>query len=470
MSYQEGSSWSAFEAQDSCYAGGLHAAAVTADSTAKEDDLNPFLAAKYTFPLKFGCQTHLTGLFITQLADGIMGLDNAQASYVKQMHASGLIPNEGFSLCYSRQDVVDPKGTESGAFTLGGSDERVRKTPQVWTGGTGSGGFYSVKLRKMYLREGNSGPSAKSTNPDAKVIPINISSLKGQVIVDSGTTDTYFSRAISSQFSSAFQQLSGKKYGHGKQKLSLDEVEAMPTILIQLIGDENLNKELGDGVPGLSGEVDPDNPYDVLLAIPATHYMEFDADEDAWVNRFYADEPSGGVIGGNAMMGHDVFFDVDNHRLGWAEADCDYTKLLKDNGIDIKPQPPKPSGQPPTTPAPVSAPTIPNTPPVAPQNDDAVVMDDDVAVEGSDRQFCTTVSCQGALASVVVLVVALVALRAVTRRTAGTDYEMPGATELELQEASGNGFSDKPYTDEDDAPPETFEDETNGNAAHTTRV
>ena len=32
----------------------------------------------------------------------------------------------------------------------------------------------------------------------------------------------------------------------------------------------------------------------------------------------------GGIIGGNSMQGHDVFFDNENNRIGFAESNCDY--------------------------------------------------------------------------------------------------------------------------------------------------
>jgi hypothetical protein len=65
MSYAEGSSWSAFEALDNCYVGGLHTG-ITVDDKGT-DFLDPFHAPAFGFGLKFGCQTHLTGLFITQV-------------------------------------------------------------------------------------------------------------------------------------------------------------------------------------------------------------------------------------------------------------------------------------------------------------------------------------------------------------------------------------------------------------------
>lgn len=36
------------------------------------------------------------------------------------------------------------------------------------------------------------------------------------------------------------------------------------------------------------------------------------------------------VIGANAMMGHDITFDVENNRIGWAESHCDYSQLVEE--------------------------------------------------------------------------------------------------------------------------------------------
>jgi hypothetical protein len=67
VSYQEGSSWSAFEASDTVYVGGPR-------DTANEWDPG-------SFQFRFGCQTHLTGLFKTQLTDRISGMEVRSMQY-----------------------------------------------------------------------------------------------------------------------------------------------------------------------------------------------------------------------------------------------------------------------------------------------------------------------------------------------------------------------------------------------------
>jgi Xylanase inhibitor N-terminal len=74
VSYQEGSSWSAYEASDTCYVGGFHDRPLQKDNgTTTLDNLDPLYAPNLAFDVKFGCQTAITGLFQTQLEDGIMG-------------------------------------------------------------------------------------------------------------------------------------------------------------------------------------------------------------------------------------------------------------------------------------------------------------------------------------------------------------------------------------------------------------
>jgi hypothetical protein len=119
--------------------------------------------------------------------------------------------------------------------------------------------------------------------------------------------------------------------------LSEEELRALPTILVQIAGDDATNQQLystnAESISGLAGTLDPDHPYDVLLAIPPSHYMEYDDRTNKYYAQLYTDGADGSILGANAMMGHDVFFDLDDKRIGWAESDCDYHELISNNGF-----------------------------------------------------------------------------------------------------------------------------------------
>jgi hypothetical protein len=202
---------------------------------------------------------------------------------------------------------------------------------------SGRSGFFTVTVRAIYLRDGAGGESAKSADPTANIVNLGLSEgivNRGGVIVDSGTTDTNWNSGISSAFRAAFKDMAGIDYTHETMALTVDDLAGLPTILIQIAGDEEMNIAVTSDpneVAGLAGDLDPEHPYDVILALPPSHYMELD-EKGTYTARFYDDEGGGSVLGGNAIMGHDVLFDVDNSRIGWAESDCDYNKLVTENG------------------------------------------------------------------------------------------------------------------------------------------
>merc|ERR1719232_2291338 len=184
----EGSRWGAFEARDIAYVGGNHNAPV---SEPIEDAIDtsynisehsfPMVSAdtsyntsEYSFPMVFGCQDSLTGLFKTQLADGIMGMSSTgKGAYWKQMYDAGKMDKKIFSLCFNRQDHVERDGTLAGAMTLGGVDEKFWETPMVWAKKMNGAGFYQVHVRKMYLREGGTNISAE-IEEGVKIVQIDV--------------------------------------------------------------------------------------------------------------------------------------------------------------------------------------------------------------------------------------------------------------------------------------------------------
>jgi len=357
MSYAEGSSWSAYEAMDLCYAGGPHDVALSVDGPMTNteniviDHIDPVDASQFAFELAFGCQVSITGLFITQLADGIMGMENEKTAFWKQMHLKNAIPRPEFSLCFSRSNEAEKDGTWAGAMTLGGVDTRLHMSPMVFAKNFKASGFYAVHLKAIYLRDGG-GLSAQTTQGGmGKMHKLGLSESqlnRGNVIVDSGTTDTYFSSALSGPFKAAWKELTGTAYSHNPVSLTADQIGALPTIILVLagmdgdpVGDEPIGEP--DNVPNYAGNTDlSDNPRDVVIAIPAAHYMEYDPDTKKYVPRFYTQESSGSVLGANTMMGHDVFFDVARGRVGFAESNCDYASLILSEGGGISKLPKAP--------------------------------------------------------------------------------------------------------------------------------
>lgn len=225
-------------------------------------------------------------------------------------------------------------------MTLGGSDTRLHSTTMVYAQQPNEDGWFKVHIRAIYLRRGG-GESVLSDKSDG----VRVERLKGlteeqinsgDVILDSGTTDTYLPMEIAGPFMEAYRGLMDGDNWEPDTPVSLtaDELLRMPTILIQLQGVGEEGDAIDPMAQGLASAVDSSHPHDILIAVPPTHYMEFSAKTQMYSPRFYFTESYGGVLGANFMMGHDIFFDVANKRVGFAESECDYNVVsdLEDSG------------------------------------------------------------------------------------------------------------------------------------------
>lgn len=333
----DSSGWKAYEAEDVAYAGGLHDRAV--DHLEKGDDgADPSNASEFSFALTFGCQTEVTGYFEKQLASGVMGLDRRAQSFWGQMRSQQVIHRAMFSLCFVRQPLASRTGTTAGAVTLGGMDERLNLTPMVYAKTVTNGGAasFKVRVRKMYLRE-NGGTSVMYDGKSKyHALELDEAALNGdgQFDIDSGTTDTYFTSAISDEFRRIWKEITNRDYTNDPIKLSDDQLRKLPTVMLQIVPHEGgVGDEVSFDNPaeinGLAGKIDYGTPNDVMLAIPAVHYMQHNAD-GTYTARIYLDreDSAGSILGSNAMMGHNLLFDMDSGRIGIAESECDYARLV----------------------------------------------------------------------------------------------------------------------------------------------
>ena len=219
QSYTEGSSWKAYQARDLVYGGGqdvLHAANMQDNQMA--------------IPFLFGCLTSETGLFVTQLADGIMGMSAHELTLVKQLYNAGKLEHNMFAMCFRRELGTSKRGVTAGSMTLGGVSSSLDTSPMVYAKNIqpygkltktvssislqaltihrisprvilGTIGWFTVFVKGVYIAKngGNSFVFDKNVGGDDKMgkqkkniikVPLDLAQVnsgKG-VIVDSGTT------------------------------------------------------------------------------------------------------------------------------------------------------------------------------------------------------------------------------------------------------------------------------------------
>lgn len=279
QSYSEGSSWKAIQVEDKVWVGGLTA------------DLVPD-GANFSINFAFGCQTSETGLFRTQLADGIMGLSMADDTLPYKLVANGITESKVFSLCFR---------LGGGIMTIGGVDQRIHSKPGIlYAKLLKSSGWYTVNLLGVQLQD-QVGKETKSIDFDPK----NWNNEKG-CIIDSGTTDSYLPQAVASQFSSIFNELAGVPFTQANVALTAQQLSRLPNILYTFEGTD-------------------DQPFTIVM--PWTSYVD-SVGGGKYAFRIYLTEPTGTVLGANFMNGYNIIFDPDNLKVGFAKSNCKYEEYV----------------------------------------------------------------------------------------------------------------------------------------------
>lgn len=396
LSYAEGSKWTAYEAIDQVYIGGEHEMPIPMDQDDNENEdtedrllstvsnkavsnptmnvrraklhddridnafkgevkkaqgrykeglshslAKPSAAHKFSFPLLFGCQSEITGLFKSQLADGIMGMEQSKSSFWHQMYTHNMIEEKKFSLCFNHADNASKEGTHAGLISLGGVDTRLHKSQMVYAENVKDRGWFTVYVNAIYLKK--DGDGNEQSNEDLKASDDNILKLdldvpglnKHGFIIDSGTTASYLPRMMKGPFSNGYATLFGKEFIESIDDSNGDNtLTDYPTVIMQLKAAKRVSKdEIRDSndtvLHGLAQSLDPQNELDVLVEIPPSHYMIYDKRKKRYSNRLRMNEDDTAVLGANAMFGLDILFDMEKQRIGFAKSDCTYESIIQ---------------------------------------------------------------------------------------------------------------------------------------------
>mmetsp|Transcript_15553 Transcript_15553/g.33473 ORF Transcript_15553/g.33473 Transcript_15553/m.33473 type:complete len:731 (-) Transcript_15553:467-2659(-) len=321
------SAWTAYEARDNIYVGGAEEELAKMNLKDPSDLTGTNVPKQHGFPLVFACQTEATGWYASEVQDGVIGFSTARTSFVNQMVFQDQLKYPRFCMCFEQKLLMGDDYRNAGLVTLGGYNPHILDAPLVYVHNIKGDGEtrYKVHVRSIYLREGG-GQSIVPDRENQAVVRLSLDQEKfneknGGTILDSGVPLLIFDESLQESFLAEWKKMVGTEFTFGKMLITENDVKALPTLIFQIKAHDGVDKSFNPRtVPNMAGDRDPQNPFDALLAIPATHYMEYNPSTGTYRAKINLFSKMGSFLGINAMQGHAFFYDLAKDRIGFAES------------------------------------------------------------------------------------------------------------------------------------------------------
>mmetsp|Transcript_14880 Transcript_14880/g.21300 ORF Transcript_14880/g.21300 Transcript_14880/m.21300 type:complete len:589 (+) Transcript_14880:240-2006(+) len=318
-----------YEATDFVYSGGLI-------ETKFENIEGTDIAVRYGFELSFGCETQSTGFMktIQKSANGILGLSFGKSSFIHQMFKAGIVTSSFFSMCFHRYSELDNwmLYTSAGTLTFGGFREEYLTTPMVYAMNSRKGSDYSVEITNIYLRDGGGESIVPITDTQIMVkLDFDKDAMNGEYggVIATSSPITLLNSAVEASFRKQWRRMTGKDYTYEPMDLTVDQLETLPTVIMQFRTSWSENDLVdAEKTVGMVGKkLDPESPFDILLAVPAKNFFNKMPD-GKYKSRLSLRNNEGSVLGSNIFQGKYLNFDLISPRIGIAEtSQCDKESL-----------------------------------------------------------------------------------------------------------------------------------------------
>ena len=255
-----------------------------------EDNDKERISNEIEFILPIGCSMKETGGFQSRIADGVIGLNNNNKSFVSMMYNINLIKKNLFSLC------LDEYG---GYLSLGEIDSKYHIIPYIsYVDFNSDNELYELEIKQIIVG------SFEIKN-------------KYKSIIDTSTTISYFPKEIFNKIMTGFFFDCIDK---NEECGNIKRIEGYG-ICAEFNDLNNMNKAINNIWPIIKIEF---NGYEYIWE-PKNYYMNFSSSfkYKACIG-FESDENMKNtiILGTNFMHGHDIIFDREKNRIGFVQAEC----------------------------------------------------------------------------------------------------------------------------------------------------